>query len=150
MISHGRRTKLFHLLQWRQLHSGPSTSDFKDTHQIKLLNRSCKARKYSEYLYFLERLVSKLNYKPEVVLCTKLIKGFFGLGKLEKTLRVMEILEKYATAQAAVIRTREEVKHRVLLDKLCPQGHFSVICWKSSHMNLTCWDGYSILKIVKF
>ncbi|OWM67308.1 hypothetical protein CDL15_Pgr000760 [Punica granatum] len=95
MISHGRRTKLFHLLQWRQLHSGPSTSDFKDTHQIKLLNRSCKARKYSEYLYFLERLVSKLNYKPEVVLCTKLIKGFFGLGKLEKTLRVMEILEKY-------------------------------------------------------
>src|ERR1044072_160555 len=48
--------------------------DFRDPHLMKSLNRSCKAGKYNESLYFLQHMVSK-GYKPDVILCTKLIKG---------------------------------------------------------------------------
>ncbi|KAI4370233.1 hypothetical protein MLD38_018603 [Melastoma candidum] len=41
------------------------------------MNRSYKAGKLGESLYFLERMVSR-GHKPNVVLCTKLIKAFFG------------------------------------------------------------------------
>ncbi|KAL6132496.1 hypothetical protein ACLB2K_064738 [Fragaria x ananassa] len=68
--------------------------DFKDTHLMKVLNRSCKAGQYNEAIYFLELMVSK-GYKPDVILCTKLIKGFFNSRNIEKAIRVMQILEQY-------------------------------------------------------
>ncbi|OMO84457.1 Protein prenyltransferase, alpha subunit [Corchorus capsularis] len=49
---------------------------------------------YNEAFYFLECMVGK-GYKPDVVLCTRMIKGFFNGRNVEKAIRVMEILEKY-------------------------------------------------------
>ncbi|KAK3043133.1 hypothetical protein RJ639_000022 [Escallonia herrerae] len=68
--------------------------DFKETHLMKLLNRSCKAGKYSESLYFLDCMVNR-GYKPDVILCTKLIKGFFNSKNVGKAVKVMEILEAH-------------------------------------------------------
>ena len=61
---------------------------------MKALNRLCKTGKYTEALYFLEQMV-KRGYKPDVILCTKLIKGLFTSKRTEKAVRVMEILEQY-------------------------------------------------------
>ena len=61
---------------------------------LKLLSRSCKAGKYNEALYFLECMVNR-GLKPDVILCTKLIKGLFSLKNAEKAVRVMHILEQY-------------------------------------------------------
>jgi pentatricopeptide repeat protein len=61
---------------------------------MKTLNRSFKSAKYDESLYFLQHMVNR-GYKPDVILCTKLIKGFFNLKKIEKAIQVMEILEKH-------------------------------------------------------
>ncbi|CAN6575401.1 unnamed protein product [Malus baccata var. baccata] len=58
-------------------------NDFKETHLMKVLNRSCKAGQYNEAIYFLELMVNKL------------IKGFFNSRNVEKAVRVMQILEKY-------------------------------------------------------
>ncbi|PQP94718.1 pentatricopeptide repeat-containing protein [Prunus yedoensis var. nudiflora] len=60
----------------------------------QVLSRSCKAGQFNESLYFLELMVNK-GYKPDVILCTKLIKGFFNSRNIEKAIRVMQILEKY-------------------------------------------------------
>ncbi|KAG9445691.1 hypothetical protein H6P81_011819 [Aristolochia fimbriata] len=72
------------------------TLDYKDTHFMKLLNRSCKTGKYDEALHFLEYMVKK-GYRPDVILCTKLIKGFFNLRNVEKAVKVMEILEAHGS-----------------------------------------------------
>ena len=38
------------------------------------------------------------GYKPDAILCTKLINGFFNSKKTQKAIRVMEILEKHGQA----------------------------------------------------
>ena len=68
--------------------------DFRDTNHIKSLNRLCKTGKCTEALYFLEQMVMN-GYKPDVILCTKLIKCLFTSKRTEKAVRVMEILEQY-------------------------------------------------------
>ncbi|CAL5406925.1 unnamed protein product [Camellia sinensis] len=70
------------------------THEYKHTHLIKLLNRSYKSGKYNESLYFLECMVNK-GFKPGVILCTKLMKGFFNSKIVERAIRVMEILESH-------------------------------------------------------
>lgn len=70
-------------------------SDCRKAHLMKLINRSCKTGKFNESLYFLECLVNK-GYTPNVILCTKLVKGFFKFKSIEKASRVMGILESYA------------------------------------------------------
>ncbi|CAA6662492.1 unnamed protein product [Spirodela intermedia] len=72
----------------------PVSPDLKETRFGRVLSRSCKAGKYDEALYFLEYLVSR-GGKPEVVLCTKLIKGFFNLRNVGKAVRVMSLLEAH-------------------------------------------------------
>ncbi|KAF5959159.1 hypothetical protein HYC85_000368 [Camellia sinensis] len=67
----------------------------RETHLIKLLNRSCKSGKFNESLYFLECLVKNKGYKPDVILCTKLMQGFFNSKNFKKAIRVMEILESH-------------------------------------------------------
>ncbi|CAK8572285.1 unnamed protein product [Lathyrus sativus] len=68
--------------------------DFRDTNSIETLNKLCKSAKYDEALYSLQHTVNR-GYKPDVILCTKLIKGFFDSKKIEKAIQVMEILEKH-------------------------------------------------------
>jgi len=68
--------------------------DFRDFNLLKTLNISCKSANYDESLYLLQRMVIR-GYKPSVIICTKLIKGFFNLRKIEKALQVMEILEMH-------------------------------------------------------
>ncbi|KAL5081643.1 hypothetical protein RYX36_010064 [Vicia faba] len=57
------------------------------------LMRSSKSAKYNRALRFLKRMVDR-GYKPDAILCTKLINGFFNSKKTQKAIRVMEILEK--------------------------------------------------------
>ncbi|KAK4382567.1 Pentatricopeptide repeat-containing protein, chloroplastic [Sesamum angolense] len=75
-------------------HQLPSYNDFKEAHFLKLLHRSCKAGNYDEGLYFLECMVN-LGHKADVILCTKLIKGFFNSKSVDKAEKVMRILERY-------------------------------------------------------
>lgn len=42
----------------------------------------------------------KRGYKPDVILCTKMIKGFFTSKRIEKAVRVMEILEQHGDPDA--------------------------------------------------
>ncbi|KAK1289208.1 Pentatricopeptide repeat-containing protein [Acorus calamus] len=78
--------------QTNQTHT--QSLDFNETHFTKLLNRSCKSGKYSESLYFLEYMVGK-GHKPDVILCTKLIKGLFNSRNPDKAARVMCLLETH-------------------------------------------------------
>ncbi|KAI5659956.1 hypothetical protein M9H77_28749 [Catharanthus roseus] len=71
------------------------SNDSAEPNFVKLLNRSCKAGKFSEALYFLENMVNRGSHKPDVILCTKLIKGLFSSKQMEKALRVLKILEVY-------------------------------------------------------
>ncbi|KAL5098135.1 hypothetical protein RYX36_002462 [Vicia faba] len=61
------------------------------------LIRSFKSAKYNRALRFLKRMVDR-GYKPDAILCTKLINGFFNSKKTQKAIRVMEILEKHGQA----------------------------------------------------
>ncbi|KAL5076795.1 hypothetical protein RYX36_015779 [Vicia faba] len=61
------------------------------------LIRSFKSAKYNQALRFLKRMVDR-GYKPDAILCTKLINGFFNSKKTQKAIRVMEILEKHGQA----------------------------------------------------
>ncbi|KAL5076796.1 hypothetical protein RYX36_015780 [Vicia faba] len=61
------------------------------------LIRSFKSAKYNRALRFLKRMVDR-GYKPDAILCTKLINGFFNSKKTQKANRVMEILEKHGQA----------------------------------------------------
>ena len=67
--------------------------DVKETQFMKLIKKSFRAGKFDESLYFIESMVAN-GCKPDVVMCTKLIKKFFQERKSNKAVRVMEILEK--------------------------------------------------------
>nr|GMD86148.1 cysteine desulfurase 1, chloroplastic [Ipomoea batatas] len=69
-----------------------------DTHTLMHLNDFIEPdltrMSFDESLYVLECMV-KMGYKPDVAVCTRLIKGFFTVKKAEKAVKVMELLEKY-------------------------------------------------------
>uniref|UniRef100_A0A803PLQ3 Reverse transcriptase domain-containing protein n=1 Tax=Cannabis sativa TaxID=3483 RepID=A0A803PLQ3_CANSA len=102
---------------------------YKEIHLLKVLNRACRAGKYKEALYFLQLMVTK-GFKPDVILCTKVMRGFFSSRDVQNAVRVMEILEKHgepdlfsynAMISGFCKANRIELANRVL-DRMRAQG----------------------------
>ncbi|CAL5322011.1 unnamed protein product [Camellia sinensis] len=101
------------------------------THLIKLLNRSCKSGKFNESLYFLECLVKNKGYKPDVILCTKLmqeshgdpdvfaynalINGFCKLNQIESANQVLNRMRDRGFSP-------DIITYNIMIGSLCSRG----------------------------
>ncbi|TQD76140.1 hypothetical protein C1H46_038333 [Malus baccata] len=99
-------------------------NDFKETHLMKVLNRSCKAGQYNEALYFLELMVNKAvrvmqileKYgEPDLFSYNALINGFCKANRIDSANKVLDRMRSRGFSP-------DVVTYNIMIGSLCGRG----------------------------